>query len=97
MMPSLAGMSRTGKTITPDLSRWAQGIAPAGRSAYIGAMPLDLAAPSEKPVPARPTRAAPLLFAGAGLFFIAAGGLMWWRNGASVFTDMALAALAWCF
>ena len=61
-------------------------------------MPLDLAARSEEPaVPPRPTRTAPLLFAGAGLLFIAAGGLLWWRNGASVFTDMALAALAWCF
>jgi hypothetical protein len=61
-------------------------------------MPLDLAAQPEKTeAPPRPARIAPLLFAGAGLLFIAAGGLLWWRNGASVFTDMALAALAWCF
>lgn len=76
----------------------ASSFAPAGLRAYIEAMPLDLAAPADQPEASpRPARTAPLLFAGAGLLFIAAGGVLWWRNGASVFTDMALAALAWCF
>jgi hypothetical protein len=61
-------------------------------------MPLDLAdRPAKHEAPPRLARTVPLLFAGAGFLFIAAGGLLWWRNGASVFTDMALAALAWCF
>ena len=45
----------------------------------------------------RPGRLAPLLLAGAGLAFVAAGSLLWWRHGAAVFTDFAVAALAWCF
>ncbi len=28
---------------------------------------------------------------------VAAGGLLWWRRGDAVFSDVVLAALAWCF
>src|SRR3954470_13013058 len=70
---------------------------PSGR-AYIAAMPLDLADPAVKTDAApRPARLAPLLLVGAGLAFVAAGSLLWWRHGAAVFTDFAVAALAWCF
>jgi hypothetical protein len=28
---------------------------------------------------------------------LAAGGLLWWRHGDAVFTEIALSGLAWCF
>jgi len=28
---------------------------------------------------------------------IATGGLLWWHQGAAVFDEMILSALAWCF
>jgi hypothetical protein len=28
---------------------------------------------------------------------VASGGLLWWRYGGSIFNDMVLAGLAWCF
>ncbi|HSP26848.1 MAG TPA: hypothetical protein VLQ65_16910 [Saliniramus sp.] len=35
---------------------------------------------------------------GASLVMLfAAGGLLWWRHGDAVFTEIALAGLAWCF
>ncbi|MBB4042115.1 hypothetical protein GGR34_003800 [Microvirga flocculans] len=37
------------------------------------------------------------LIAGAVLCVTAAGGLLWWRYGGSVFNDLVLAGLAWCF
>jgi hypothetical protein len=37
------------------------------------------------------------LIVGAVLCAIAAGGIMWWRYGGSVFNEMVLAGLAWCF
>ncbi|HZH52493.1 MAG TPA: hypothetical protein VEZ16_11510 [Microvirga sp.] len=48
---------------------------------------------AEKPerLPAR------MLIAGAVLCVVASGGLLWWRYGASVFNDLVLAGLAWCF
>jgi len=61
-------------------------------------MPLDLADPADKTDAApRPARLASLLLVGAGLAFVAAGSLLWWRHGAAVFTDFAVAVLAWCF
>jgi hypothetical protein len=61
-------------------------------------MPIDLVhEPAKTEASPRPARLAPLLLIGAGLAFVAAGGLLWWRHGATVFTDFAVAALAWCF
>jgi hypothetical protein len=37
------------------------------------------------------------LLVAAALCLVAAGALLWWRNGAMVFSDMVLGALAWCF
>jgi len=37
------------------------------------------------------------LLAGAVLCLMGAGGLLWWRHGASVFTDMIVSGLAICF
>jgi hypothetical protein len=38
-----------------------------------------------------------MLIAGAVLCLVASGGLLWWRYGGSVFNDLVLAGLAWCF
>ena len=38
-----------------------------------------------------------ILIAGAVLCLVASGGLLWWRHGASVFSDLVLADLALCF
>ncbi|WP_194164625.1 hypothetical protein [Microvirga thermotolerans] len=38
-----------------------------------------------------------VLIAGAVLCLVGAGGLLWWRQGAAVFSDVVSAALAWCF
>jgi hypothetical protein len=38
-----------------------------------------------------------LLIAGAVLCLVASGGLLWWRFGASVFSDLVVAGLAMCF
>ena len=38
-----------------------------------------------------------LLLAGAALCLIGAGGLLWWRDGAAIFTDVVSAALSGCF
>ena len=46
---------------------------------------------------APPARAGWVLLVAGGLSLIGAGALMWWRNGAAIFTDTVLAALAWCF
>lgn len=37
------------------------------------------------------------LVAGAVLCLIASGGLLWWRYGGTVFNDLVLSPLAWCF
>jgi hypothetical protein len=37
------------------------------------------------------------LIVAAILCVVGVGGLMWWRYGGSVFNDMVLAGLAWCF
>jgi len=37
------------------------------------------------------------LVAGAAAALIAAGGLLWWRFGDAVFTDLVMAGLAGCF
>ena len=42
-------------------------------------------------------RAGVILLVGAVLCLVASGGLMWWRYGGAVFSDMVLAGLAWCF
>jgi len=33
----------------------------------------------------------------AVVMLLGAGGLLWWRHGDAVFTEIALAGLAWCF
>ena len=38
-----------------------------------------------------------VLVVSAAVLFVAAGGLLWWRHGATVFSDMVLAGIAWCF
>lgn len=38
-----------------------------------------------------------VLIVGAVLCLIGAGGLLWWRQGAAVFSDVLSSALAWCF
>jgi hypothetical protein len=61
-------------------------------------MSIEIAADREKTRPeARPARTGALLLGLGGLALVATGGLLWWRNGAAVFTDTVLAALAWCF
>ena len=42
-------------------------------------------------------RAGVALLVGAVLCLVASGGLMWWRYGGAVFSDMVLSGLAWCF
>jgi len=37
------------------------------------------------------------LISGAVLCLLGAGGLLWWRYGASVFTEMIASGLALCF
>ena len=37
------------------------------------------------------------LFAAAGLMLFAAGMLLWWSQGAAIFGEHLLSALAWCF
>jgi hypothetical protein len=37
------------------------------------------------------------LLAGAVVCLVASGGLLWWRYGGSVFNDLVLSPLAWCF
>jgi hypothetical protein len=61
-------------------------------------MPAELTADRERtPALAGPRRTRLMLFGLAGLFFLGAGGLLWWRHGAAVFSDYVLGALAWCF
>jgi len=38
-----------------------------------------------------------VLVISAAALFVGAGGLLWWRHGAAVFSDMVLAGIAWCF
>jgi hypothetical protein len=38
-----------------------------------------------------------ILIVGATLCLIGVGGLLWWRQGAAVFSDVVSSALAWCF
>lgn len=33
----------------------------------------------------------------AAAMLVAAGGLLWWRYGGAVFSDVVMAGLAWCF
>jgi hypothetical protein len=82
------------------ISRFGRG----GRASYIrgmqskpGPMPIGIAARHDKTAEARPSRAGALLFGIGGLALVATGALLWWRNGAAIFTDTVLAALAWCF
>ncbi|WP_162559213.1 hypothetical protein [Microvirga sp. 17 mud 1-3] len=37
------------------------------------------------------------LIVAATLCLVGAGGLLWWRQGAAVFSDVVSSALAWCF
>jgi hypothetical protein len=61
-------------------------------------MPVELTAdPEREELPARSRGLARVLLSLAGLFFLGAGALLWWRHGAAVFSDYVLGALAWCF
>lgn len=66
------------------------------RTVYIEVMPTEIVRESLH-APIRPTRIGVVLLGLTGVFFIAAGGLLWWRHGAAVFNDYVIAALAWCF
>jgi hypothetical protein len=45
-----------------------------------------------------PGRVLALALGGASLaMLLGAGGLLWWRHGDAVFTEIALSGLAWCF
>jgi hypothetical protein len=37
------------------------------------------------------------LVVGAAALVVAAGTLLWWSRGPSVFAELALSAFAWCF
>jgi hypothetical protein len=37
------------------------------------------------------------LLVASAMCLVVAGGLLWWRRGDAVFSDMVLSALAWCF
>jgi hypothetical protein len=45
----------------------------------------------------KPSRLALGLFAAAGLALVGAGLVMWGTFGSAVFSDVVLAAIAWCF
>ncbi len=42
-------------------------------------------------------RAGLWLGGGAAMLFVAAGGLLWWREGEKLFTDGLIAAVLRCF
>ena len=60
-------------------------------------MPVEAAMDCDKAEPVRPLGAARVLVGLGLLSLMAAGGLLWYRHGAAVFSDYAFAALAWCF
>ncbi len=61
-------------------------------------MAMSAVADRQRLEPARRTyRPALAIAAAAALCLMGAGLLLWWRHGASVFSDTVLAALAWCF
>ena len=60
-------------------------------------MPVEVAAGRDKVGHVGSPGVARLLLVLGGLFVVAAGGLLWFRHGAAVFSDYASAALAWCF
>ncbi len=50
--------------------------------------------------PAMPDRSRGLggaLVIGAAALLVAAGALLWWSRGPTVFAELALSAFAWCF
>jgi hypothetical protein len=62
--------------------------------AEAGSIETDRAAAADAPGLGR----AGLALAGAAVgCVLVAGLLLWWARGAAVFTDMAAAAIAWCF
>jgi hypothetical protein len=67
-----------------------------GQSMSVHAMGTDFAAP-ESSATGRSARIGRWLLAGAAVAMLASGALLWWRHGASIFGEYALAALAWCF
>jgi hypothetical protein len=48
-------------------------------------------------VPAGSRGLAGALVIGAAALLVAAGTLLWWSRGPSVFAELALSAFAWCF
>ena len=51
----------------------------------------------QAPEGGRTNRIAWILVGSGMAFLVAAGLLLWWRYGAAVFSDVVVAALAWCF
>jgi len=62
-------------------------------------MKTETATHSETTATAYPSgRLLALALGGASLaMLLGAGGLLWWRHGDAVFSEIALAGLAWCF
>lgn len=52
---------------------------------------------AQTPLPDRSHGLAGALVAGAAMLLVAAGALLWWSRGPSVFAELALSAFAWCF
>jgi hypothetical protein len=63
----------------------------------VESMRANLAADLKAESTDRPRRLGPVLFGAAAALLLAAGVLMWSRYGPAVFSDVVLAALAWCF
>lgn len=60
-------------------------------------MPVEAAVDRRTAGHSRPLGAARLLVLTGALLAVVAGGLLWFRHGAAVFSDYTSAALAWCF
>ena len=56
-----------------------------------------MSANSDTAPPIGSRRLGMVLLIGTCATLVAAGGLLWSRHGAAVFSDMVVAAIAWCF
>ncbi|HEY8566974.1 MAG TPA: hypothetical protein VIL65_15865 [Beijerinckiaceae bacterium] len=56
-----------------------------------------MSAETSTAAPAGSRRLGVVLLIGSVVALVAAGALLWSRHGAAVFSDMVVAAIAWCF